>query len=144
TQVIPAVLAVSLGVLVATDLVRLWMVLVMSFGFGCVVAVDKPARQSFVQEMTGPEDVANAITLNTVVVNAARVVGPAIAGFLIAGVGMALCFLLNGVSFLAMIAALLLMRTEELRSSKRAARAPGQLREGLRYVWRTRELRVPL
>jgi len=144
TQVLAGILAVALGVLVATDLVRLWMVLVMSFAFGCVVAVDKPARQTFVLEMTGPDDLTNAITLNTVVVNAARVIGPAIGGFLIAGVGIALCFLLNGLSYVAMLVALSLMRPDELFRGRRAARSPGQLREGLRYVWRTPELRIPL
>jgi MFS family permease len=120
------------------------MVLVLAFAFGCVVAIDNPARQSFVLEMTGPEDLPNAVTLNSVVINAARAIGPAIGGLLIAGVGIAACFFINGVSYAAVIGALIMMRPRELHLAKRAARGPRQLREGLAYVWRTPELRIPL
>ena len=144
TQSVMAVLAVILGVLVATGLIQLWMVLLLAFAFGCVVAIDNPTRQSFVLEMVGTEDLPNAVTLNTVVINAARAVGPAVGGVLIATVGLAACFLLNGVSYLAVIVALYRMRPAELHLSKRAPRGPKQLREGLRYVWSTPELRIPL
>ncbi|MDP9405075.1 MAG: MFS transporter, partial [Actinomycetota bacterium] len=144
TQSVAALLAVALGVLTATGLVTLWMVFALAFAFGCVVAFDNPTRQSFVLEMVGPDDVANAVTLNSVVINAARVVGPAVGGLLIAGVGIAACFLLNGLSYLAVIAALAAMRPAELTRPRSAARGKGQLREGLRYVWATPDLRVPL
>lgn len=144
TQATAGSLALLLGVLTATGVIQLWMVMVLAFAFGCVVAIDNPARQSFVLEMTGPEDLPNAVTLNSVVINGARAVGPAIGGLLIATVGIAACFLLNGVSYLAVIAALLAMRPAELHLAKRAVRGPKQLREGLAYVWRTPELRIPL
>ena len=144
TQSTAAVLAIILGVLTATGLVTLWMVLLLAFAFGCVVAIDNPARQSFVLEMTGPEDLPNAVTLNSVVINAARAIGPAVGGLLIANVGLAVCFLINGASYLAMIGALVMMRSSDLHLSKRAVRGPKQLREGLHYVWSTPELRIPL
>ena len=144
TQATAAALALLLGALTATGVIQLWMVMVLAFAFGCVVAIDNPVRQSFVLEMVGAEDLPNAVTLNSVVINAARGVGPAIGGFLIAGVGLAACFIINGLSYAAVISALILMRQDELHLSKRAVRGPKQLREGLAYVWRTPELRIPL
>lgn len=144
TQSTAGVLAVGLGLLTASGAIQLWMVMVFAFLFGCVVAVDNPARQSFLLEMVGPEDLPNAVTLNSVVINAARAVGPAIGGLLIAGVGIAACFLLNGMSYLAVIGALVLMRNADLHLAKRAGRGPKQLREGLAYVWANPELRIPL
>ena len=131
TQSVAALLAIVLGVLTATGVVTLWMVLVLAFAFGCVVAIDNPARQSFLLEMVGVDDVPNAVTLNSVVINAARGIGPAIGGLLIAGVGIAACFLLNGLSYIAVLVALAMMRSDELHDVRRAARAPRQLREGL-------------
>ena len=144
TQSTAAGLALLLGTLTATGAIQLWMVMVLAFAFGCVVAVDNPARQSFVLEMVGPEDLPNAVTLNSVVINGARAVGPAIGGLVIAGLGIAACFFINGLSYVAVIAALISMRSTELHLGKRAARGPRQLREGLSYVWRTPELRIPL
>jgi MFS family permease len=144
TQSIAGTLALTLGLLTLTGAVQLWMVFVLALAFGCVVAVDNPARQSFVQEMVGDDDLPNAVTLNSVVVNAARVVGPAVAGVLIAAVSLAACFLVNAASYVAVIVALTLMRPEELHRSQRAARGKGQLREGLRYVRARPELRIPL
>jgi MFS family permease len=144
TQSTAALLAIGLGVLTATGVITLWMVLALAFAFGCVVAVDNPARQSFLMDMVGPDDVPNAVTLNSVVINAARGIGPAIGGALIAGVGLAACFLLNGLSYVAVLIALVRMRPAELHGARRTARAPRQLREGLAYVWRTPTLRVPL
>ncbi|MDP9344069.1 MAG: MFS transporter, partial [Actinomycetota bacterium] len=144
TQTTSALLAVVLGTLVATGVVQPWMVYALAVTLGMVTLVDNPARQSFVMEMVGPEHVTNAVSLNSVVVNAGRIVGPAVAGVLIATVGIAVCFFVNGASYLAVIAGLLAMRQLELRRTPRAKRARGQLREGLRYAWSTRELRVPL
>ena len=144
TQATAGALALLLGALTASGVIQLWMVMVLAFAFGCVVAIDNPVRQSFVLEMVGTEDLPNAVTLNSVVINAARGVGPAIGGFLIASVGLAACFFINGISYVAVISALVLMRSGELHLSKRAVRGPKQLREGLAYVWRTPELRIPL
>ncbi len=144
TQSLAGALAVSLGALVATGAVQLWMVMAFALVFGCVLAFDNPARQSFVLEMTGPEQVLNAVTLNTILINVARALGPAAAGFLIAGAGIALCFLLNGLTYVAMLLALFLMRPDELHRGAPTPRGPGQLREGLSYVWHEPVLRIPL
>ncbi|HZU73044.1 MAG TPA: MFS transporter [Acidimicrobiales bacterium] len=144
TQTVSALLALALGLLTATGAVRLWMVFVLAAGLGCVNSVDNPTRQAFVMEMVGADRVANAVSLNSVVMNSARVVGPAVAGILIATVGLATCFLVNAGSFIAVIVGLLLMRASDLHPTKRAPRAKGQLRAGLRYVRSERGLLIPL
>jgi len=144
TQSIAGLLALTLGILTITGAVELWMVYVIAAGFGAVTAVDNPSRQTFVMEMVGPADVANAVTLNSVVVNAARAIGPAIGGVIIATSGIGQCFIVNAFSYLAVLVALLLIRTSELHPSARIARAPGQLREGFTYAWNTPTLRVTL
>jgi MFS family permease len=108
------------------------------------MAVDNPARQTFVLELVGPDLLTNAITLNSVTINVARVVGPTMAAGAIAGFGIATCFYLNAASFLAVVVALLAMRRSELLPMARAERTKGQVREGLRYVWDTPSLRTPL
>jgi MFS family permease len=144
TQTVAMTQALVLGVLVLTGAIELWMVFAMAAVFGLVTAVDNPARQTFVLEMVGTDNLTNAITLNSVVVNAARVVGPALAGVLIAVVGIGICFILNAASYVAVILALLLMRTSELSPAPTQVRAKGQLRAGLSYVRATPELLVPL
>jgi len=144
TQSAAGALALVLGVLTLQDVVRLWIVYVLAFLLGVVNLVDLPARQSFVFEMVGPEALANAVSLNSVVVNGARVVGPAVAGLLIASVGLAPCFLINAASYLAVIAGLHAVDTARLNRPPPVARGPGQLRAGLRYVWSRSELRGPL
>jgi predicted MFS family arabinose efflux permease len=144
TQVAFGLLALLLGILTATNVVTLWMVYAVALCFGCVTALDNPARQTFVLEMVGREHLANAVTLNTVNINMARVIGPALAGLIIAVIGIALCFLLNAVSYIAVIIALLMMNKSELRPAPPQARAKGQLRDGFRYVWSTPKLRTPL
>ena len=144
TQTVAMTQALVLGVLELTGAIELWMVFAMAAVFGLVTAVDNPARQTFVLEMVGRDDLTNAITLNSVVVNAARVVGPALAGVLIAVVGIGICFVLNAASYVAVIIALLLMRTSELSPAPTQVRAKGQLRAGLSYVRATPELLVPL
>jgi MFS family permease len=138
-----AVLALALWALVATGVVELWMVYGLAFLQGVVTAVDNPARQSFFAEMVDAEHLTNAVSLNSAVMTGTRIVGPAVAGLLIATVGLDVCFLVNGVSFLAVIASLLAMRVQDLHRIS-AARGPGALREGMRYVWRTPGLRTPL
>jgi MFS family permease len=144
TQSASALLALALGVLVVTHVVMLWMVYALALGLGLVTMIDMPTRQTFVMEMVGREHVTNAVSLNGVIVNASRIVGPAVAGALIATVGVGICFLINAGSYVAVIVGLLLMRAAELHRTKTATRERGQLRAGLRYVWRTSELRVPL
>lgn len=144
TQTLAGLLALTLGVLTLTGVVELWMVYVIAAGFGAVTAIDNPSRQTFVMEMVGPADIANAVTLNSVVVNAARAIGPAIAGVIIATVGVGECFVANAVSYLAVIIALIFIRTSELHPTTRAVRAPGQLRQGFRYAWNTPMLRTTL
>lgn len=144
TQLAAGLLALVLGLLVATGAVRMWMIFVLAAGLGCVNTVDNPTRQTFVMEMVGTDRLTNAVTLNSVVMNAARITGPAVAGILIVTVGIADCFLFNAASYVAVIAALLMMRRDELQVGHRAARQPGQVKEGLRYVWRTPALRTPL
>ncbi len=144
TQTASGVLALVLGLLVVTDVVQLWMVYALAFCLGILTTVDNPARQTFVNEMVGPDQLTNAVTLGSVNINAARVVGPAIAAGLIAWVGVGPCFLVNAASYIAVVAALLTMRVAELHPAPRSARERGQLVEGLRYVWGTPPLRVSL
>ena len=134
TQAVSAILGLLLGTLVATGAIRIEMVYLLALCLGTVSAVDNPTRQAFVLEMVGKDEVINAVSLNSTEINLARVVGPAIAGILIASVGLAVCFLINGLSFLAVLAVLMMMRAEELRPTPLAPRMPGQLRQGLRYV----------
>jgi len=121
-----------------------WMIYIAVFLFGAVNCVDNPTRQSFVIEMVGPDRVVNAVSLNSVIVQAARIVGPALAGLLIAGFGVVPCFALNALTFIAMIVALWGMDPHGLHTAPVAAREPGAIRAGLRYVGRTPELMVPL
>lgn len=143
TQSAFAVVAIALWGLVATGAVQLWMVYLLSALQGIVIAFDNPARQSFFVEMVGPRDLTNAVSLNSAVMTGTRIVGPALAGLVIAGPGLAPCFLLNALSYLAVIGALFAMRPRELHRETRSG-DPGRLVEGFRYVWGTRELRDPL
>jgi MFS family permease len=143
-QSMMGVLALLLGVLTVTGVVRLWQVFVLAFLLGLNNAFENPARQAFVLEMVGPRDLRNAVSLNSVLVNAARAVGPAAAGILIATVGTGVCFLVNAGSFVAVVASLVRMELDLLQPSPAQERAKGQLREGLRYVRHTPELAVPL
>jgi MFS family permease len=144
TQATMGVLALVLGLLTLTHAVRLWMVFLLAAGLGSVTAADSPTRQTFVHEMAGPERLANAVTLNTIMVNASRAIGPAVAGVLIATAGTGVCFLVNAASFAAVLVALGLIRTAELHRAALVTREPGQLRAGLRYVRTTPALLVPL
>ncbi len=134
TQALMGGLALILGILAITGAVRIWQVYMLAFALGMVTVVDNPTRQAFAVEMVGRESMANAIALNSAVFNLARIVGPAIAGLVIALVGTPAAFLLNAASYCAVIAGLKLMRPEELHQVKHPPRAPGQLREALAYV----------
>jgi len=143
-QVAMGVQALILGVLTVTGSVRLWEIGVLAALLGLNNAFENPARQAFMLEMVGGESLRNAVTLNSVLVNVARVIGPAVAGVLIATVGEGPCFLLNAASFAAVVASLVTLDLGAIRPSPPSGREPGQLREGLRYVRRTPELGVPL
>jgi MFS family permease len=140
TQAASMLLAFVLAVLTFANVAQVWHILVLAALLGIVNAVDMPTRQAFVVEMVGREDVTNAVGLNSAVFNAARIVGPAIGGILIGALGVTACFFLNGLSFVAVIAGLLLMREADLLPAARLARptsirgVAGNLAEGLRYV----------
>lgn len=144
TQAALATLALGLGILTVTGVVQLWHVDVFAFLLGCVTAFDSPANQTFVSELVGEADLSNAVGLNSTSFNAARMLGPAAAGLLIASVGSGWVFLLNAVSFLAVLMALASMRVHELRRSARAAPTPGSFVAGFRYVTSRRDLRTIL
>ena len=144
TQCAAGLQALTLFVLTATHTVTLAWVLALACALGFVNAFDNPTRQAFVREMVPPELVRNAVTLNSVLVNAARAVGPAVGGVLIATTGVANCFGINALSYVAVIVAYLSMDTRRLMPSLRIRREPGQVRQGLSYVWATPGLRVPL
>lgn len=142
TQAISAVLAAVLAALVLGDAVALWMVYALALGLGFVTVIDVPARHAFVTELVGPEDYVNAQALNSTVHNAGRLVGPALAGVLIAGVDVGAAFAVNAISFAAVLLGLARMDPRQLRQRQPAPRARGQARQGLRYVWQHPELRA--
>jgi predicted MFS family arabinose efflux permease len=139
-----ALVSVTLAILVATGVIELWMVFTMSVVAGIITALDNPARQSFYVEMVGEETLTNAVSLNSAAFTGARVIGPAVAGLVIAGFGMTWCFGLDAVSYLFVLGALVAMRTSELHKQPRSTRERGHLVAGLKYVWRTDALRRPL
>jgi len=144
TQTAFALQALALWVLVFAGVAELWMVYALSLFAGIVTAIDNPARQSFYAEMVGNKDLTNAVSLNSAVMTGTRIVGPALAGVLIATVGLAPSFLINGISYVAVIAALVAMRPDELHREVVPIRGKGQLREGLAYVRKTPGLLLPL
>ncbi|MFI1289014.1 MFS transporter [Streptomyces sp. NPDC020792] len=144
TQSAMAVTGLALAVLTLTGQVQVWHVYLAAFAVGLATVVDNPARQSFVSEMVGPKQLQNAVSLNSANFQSARLIGPAVAGLMITGVGTGWAFLANGLSFVAPIVGLLLMRTRELHVVERAPRGKGQLREGLRYVAGRPELIWPI
>ncbi|MGH2891134.1 MAG: MFS transporter, partial [Solirubrobacteraceae bacterium] len=143
-QAAMGVLALALGLLTVTGVVRVWEIGVLAALLGANSAFENPARQSFMMEMVGPQHLRNAVTLNSVLVNMARSVGPAVAGILIAIVGEGVCFLINAASFVAVVASLTTMNPAEIMSVTPAPRTRGQLRQGLSYVRHTPSLAIPL
>lgn len=146
TQAAMGALALGLGLLTVTGRVELWHVYAFAFGLGCVTAFDAPARQAFVSELvTSDADLPNGVALNSTSFNSARLIGPAVAGLLIAAVGSGWVFLVNAASFVAVLVALVLLRTHELRRRPPGARASaGGLADGFRYVARRPDLRTVL
>ncbi len=141
TQSGAGLLALVLGVLVTTHHVNVGSIYVIAALLGVVNLFDLPARQSFVQEMVGRDLIANAVSLNSVLMNSGRLIGPSIAATLIALVGTAACFYANAASFIAVIVALALMKSADFMTMKTVEREKGQLRLGLRYVMETPQLR---
>ncbi|MGR8009936.1 MFS transporter [Streptomyces hypolithicus] len=144
TQSAMGLTGLALAALTLSGHVEVWHVYATAFAGGLVTVVDNPARQSFVVEMVGPDDLRNAVGLNSANFQSARLVGPAVAGVLITAVGSGYAFLFNGLSFIAPVIGLLLMRTSELHRVDRAPRGKGQLREGLKYVSGHPELIWPI
>jgi MFS family permease len=136
--------ALALGLLTVTGAVRVWEIGVLAAVLGLNNAFENPARQSFMLEMVGPTHLRNAVSLNSVLVNVARTLGPAVAGILIATLGEGVCFLLNAASFAAVVGSLTTMDLHAIDMTEPAPRVKGQLREGLRYVRGTPQLAVPL
>ena len=140
TQSCAMLLAFVLALLTFTGIVEVWHVVVLTVITGVVNAFDGPARQAFVVEMVGREDMPNAIAINSMTLNAARVVGPAIAGYILVVLGADWCFLINGISFLAVIGGLLAMRMPPASPRKSHTNVWGQLRSGVAYAVRTDEV----
>jgi MFS family permease len=144
TQSISGILALILGTLVATALVRVWMVYILAFCLGMVTVFDNPARQTFYIELVGPDNLRNAVTLYSTLVNLARIIGPAIAALIIATFGLAPCFIINGISYVAVVIMLAMMHADELLITPPVPCSKGQLREGFNYVRTTRVLGATL
>jgi MFS family permease len=144
TQCISALASLVTGALVISDRIQLWMVFAVAVLLGFVKVLDNPARQTFVREMVGSDRLTNAVSLNSTEMNLARVIGPAIAGVMVATVGLGACFLVDGFSYGAVILTLMMMQASELKPAARVVRAKGQLADGLRYVWSTPILRNTL
>jgi MFS family permease len=144
TQATMGVLALILGVLTIEGVTLLWHVYVFAFLFGSVAALDAPVRQTFVGELVGDQHLTNAVALNSTSFNAARMIGPALAGLLIAKVGTGWAFLINGISFAGVLISMSFFRVSELQPSVRATRGPGGFMEGFRYVWGRADLRAIL
>jgi MFS family permease len=144
TQAAMGTLALGLGLLTITGLVELWHVYVFALLLGCVTAFDAPARQTFVSDLVPERELSNAVALNSTSFNAARTVGPAVAGAVIASVGTGWAFLANAGSFAAVLIALGLLRVGELRSQHRAVHAAGGFADGFRYVWGRPDLKAIL
>jgi MFS family permease len=134
TQIAAGILALILGILVWTHVVQLWMVGILAFSLGLVNMIDNPTRNTFVPEMVGKENMTNAITLNSWEINLARVIGPSIAGILVATVGLAICFILNAFSYIAVVVVLFMIHTKHLHPSPAIAKEKGLIREGFAYI----------
>ena len=144
TQTLSGLLAGVFAVTVGTHSIRLWIVYLLALALGFVNVFDNPARQSFISEMVSAGDLPNAVTLNSVAMNMARVLGAALGGVIAAAIGLALCFTCNALSFGAVLVSLAAMRSSELFPAKRVSRQKKQVRQGLRYVRNTPELLIPL
>jgi MFS family permease len=144
TQIAMGTVALVLGALTVTHLVQPWHVYLLALLFGVGTAFDAPARQAFVVEMVGHDELSNAVGLNSASFNAARLLGPALAGLLIHWIGTGPVIMVNGLSYAAVIISLQMMRVSELHTPKVAAREKGMIRDGMRYLWRRPDLMMVL
>ncbi len=136
TQLLAMLQSLALAVLALTGIINIWHIIVLSLFQGCITAFDAPARQAFVTELVEKkENLANAIALNSSIFNGARLVGPAIAGLLIASVGTGVCFLIDGLSYIAVIAGLLAMRLKPRKITPQTANVWQRLKEGFNYAF---------
>jgi MFS family permease len=137
TQAISGLLALALGILVATHSVQLWMVYALALCLGLVAAVDQPIRQTFIFDLVGPDELSNAVSLQVSLSSTSRAIGPAVAGLVIAVMGIGPCFFVNAASYVVAVATLIAVDPKLMHTVKPQPRGKGQFREGLRYVWRT-------
>lgn len=144
TQILAALIALGLGVMVVTDTIDVWSLFVLAAAFGTVNAFDMPIRSSFVYELVGPDDITSAVGIGSTTNNVARIFGPAFAGVLIAAFGLAIPFMVNGLSFLAITVALLMMKRSEFVPKEPVKKEKGQIREGVKVVWADPRLRTPM
>ncbi len=144
TQVISSAISVLTGLLLLTGRIDLWTVYALGVLSGFVKVVENPTRQTFVRELVGTTNLRNAVSLNSTQINLARVIGPSLAGVLVATVGLSWCFLVDGLSYAAVIFSMTRMRPAEMHIGQRAATAHGQLMEGFRYVRSSRAIRTVL
>jgi MFS family permease len=144
TQVLAGLLAGVLGVMVATDTIQVWSLFVLAALIGTVNSFDTPVRSAFMYEIVGPDDITGAVGVGSTVNNVSRIVGPALAGLVIATLGIAACFFANALSFVACIVTFLLMRRSEFQPKPPSKGSKGQVRAGLRVVWDDSRLRTPM
>ena len=144
TQVAFTVISAGFAGLILTDRLNIWAIYALSVAFGFVTAMDNPVRRTLVVDLVDPDDVPNAVALNSSLMTGSRVVGPSVAGALITGVGVEWCFIVNFVTYLAVLIALARMDRSKIRTSPKIVRSGGQLREGFRYVWHEPKLRLPI
>jgi len=144
TQALLGLLALGLGLVTITGMVTLWQVYGFALGLGCVTAFDAPARETFVNDLVGEKFLSNAVALNSASFNTARMIGPAVAGLLIAAIGIGWVFLINAASFAVVLGSLCLLRVNELNVRPRPGRKAGGLTESFRYVWQRRDLKAML
>jgi len=144
TQTLSGLLAAVFAILTGTHVIEVWSVVLLALALGFVNVFDNPARQSFITEMVPTEDLANAITLNSVAMNLARVFGAALGGILVATLGLAMCFACNAISFAAVLVSLAAMNAAKLYPARPVKQRKGQIRAGLTYVHETPELLIPL
>jgi MFS family permease len=144
TQMAFTLISAAFAGLILTDRLNIWAIYALSLAFGFVTAMDNPVRRTLVVDLVGPDDVPNAVALNSSLMTGSRVIGPSIAGALITGVGVEWCFIVNFLTYLAVLFALARMDRSTIRSSPKIAKSDGQLREGFRYVWNEPKLRLPI
>jgi MFS family permease len=144
TQAGLGAVALAVGILTVSGVIHLWHLYILAFALGCVSAFDSPARQTFVSELVGEEQLSNAVALNSTSMTMARMIGPAIAGVLIATVGIGWAFIINAASFVSVLCSLALIRVEELHRGDKPVPTRAGFVEGFRYVWKRPDLKAVL